>query len=423
MFVLSVTAALLVGATAADQSSLLGYVAERSDLSSQERTAWERAVKLQFGGKALQEGPSEERSVAKSVISGAIFHGISAKKGAKAALDAYHDASRWVPPPLAANWHLLAIQGRRLKASARQMAFRFPRYFDAELAPDLVVWWRSALQRADLPDTDRREIERTLRETLVLMRPQLLDELWLGAELEKRAEGDTSLNGELRELRNYLATTYEGVVSDRAVNDSSRSFYARYSALARRLGRVPKAAPTSSQRAPSPTTEKATPAPRSRLEDNAQKPKRQEPRARKPSPVRPRPPEEPDSVAAEWRREVPPTVHVWKGTPYRWGGTSQRGVDCSGFSREVFRQAAAYELPRTSRSQAHIGTPVVQTQLRLGDLVFFDTLDRGHITHVGIYLGDGKFAHASSSRGVVVDKLEKRYYQRAFRKARRPPLP
>ncbi len=120
-----------------------------------------------------------------------------------------------------------------------------------------------------------------------------------------------------------------------------------------------------------------------------------------------------------WRARLNASVDRWIGTPYRLGGSSRRGVDCSAFVRAVYREAFAVELPRSSRAQYRAGRAVARSALAPGDLVFFDTLDRGRVTHVGIYLGGGRFVHASSSRGVVRAELGKRYYQLAWVGARR----
>jgi cell wall-associated NlpC family hydrolase len=121
----------------------------------------------------------------------------------------------------------------------------------------------------------------------------------------------------------------------------------------------------------------------------------------------------------EWRVALGRAVARWIGTPYRMGGTTRRGVDCSAFVRAVYRDVFAVEIPRNSRAQHRVGQPVRRRDLAPGDLVFFDTLDRGRVTHVGVYLGDGVFAHASSSRGVTRARLGERYYQRAWIGARR----
>jgi len=109
----------------------------------------------------------------------------------------------------------------------------------------------------------------------------------------------------------------------------------------------------------------------------------------------------------------------WLGTPYKWAGLTEKGIDCSAFVREVFRSSGQMELPRTSRAQYRIGEPVEKEDLLFGDLVFFKTNSRGRITHVGIYLSDDLFVHASSRQGVTVSSLSSSYYSRAYRGARR----
>jgi cell wall-associated NlpC family hydrolase len=108
------------------------------------------------------------------------------------------------------------------------------------------------------------------------------------------------------------------------------------------------------------------------------------------------------------------------GTPYSYGGSTTRGFDCSGFTGYVFKKMGI-DLPRRSVDQASEGTKVAKADLKSGDLVFFDTSGKnnGSISHVGIYVGDGKFAHASTSRGVVVEALNGSYYKSRFVTARR----
>ncbi len=121
--------------------TLLEYVAGRDDLAKADKATWDKALRVAFGGKAIKDGTDEGVTVAKSVIAAAIFYGIEPSKAAKAAYDAYHDTYRWVPPPIAINYQILAFQGRKPKATARQLAFNFPRYFNEEIAPDLATWW------------------------------------------------------------------------------------------------------------------------------------------------------------------------------------------------------------------------------------------------------------------------------------------
>jgi cell wall-associated NlpC family hydrolase len=106
------------------------------------------------------------------------------------------------------------------------------------------------------------------------------------------------------------------------------------------------------------------------------------------------------------------------GTPYRFGGDSERGLDCSAFTRRVYRSQNV-ELPRNSREQARVGFAVAFPSVRTGDLVFFDTSINGGISHVGVYLGSGTFAHASSSKGVTRSSLKEKYYVKRFVKGGR----
>lgn len=107
-----------------------------------------------------------------------------------------------------------------------------------------------------------------------------------------------------------------------------------------------------------------------------------------------------------------------RGARYRYGGTSRSGFDCSGFTRYIYAKYGV-ALPHSSRAQYSHGKPVSRNELEKGDLVFFRTTRQG-ISHVGIYIGDGKFVHASNrSRGVVVDSLGSAYYSTRYVGARR----
>jgi hypothetical protein len=106
----------------------------------------------------------------------------------------------------------------------------------------------------------------------------------------------------------------------------------------------------------------------------------------------------------------------WMGTRYRFGGESRSGIDCSAFTRQIFREAFGMELPRNTALQVQQGVSVSRDDLAPGDLVFFR---RGGTRHVGIYLGDNEFIHASTRRGVTISNLDESYYQRYYWTARR----
>lgn len=104
------------------------------------------------------------------------------------------------------------------------------------------------------------------------------------------------------------------------------------------------------------------------------------------------------------------------GTPYVFGGTSAAGFDCSAFVQHVYAMEGI-SLPRTADAQYDVGRPAVGGP-RVGDLVFFETYTGG-VSHVGIYVGKGKFVHASSSHGVMVSKLSESYWKSRYLGAKR----
>ena len=109
------------------------------------------------------------------------------------------------------------------------------------------------------------------------------------------------------------------------------------------------------------------------------------------------------------------------GKPYVWGAQGPSSFDCSGFTYYVFKNSANITVPRTSKDQSTYGTTISKKNLKVGDLVFFDTSgsNSGNVSHVGIYIGSNQFIHASSSKGKVVISDFNNYYTNAFVKAKR----
>lgn len=107
-------------------------------------------------------------------------------------------------------------------------------------------------------------------------------------------------------------------------------------------------------------------------------------------------------------------VEDWIGTPYKYSGDTKNGTDCSGFTTQLYRFVFNYEFKgRSSRDLFAEVTPVKQPELQKGDLVFFKIKGR-QIDHVGVYLNNGNFVHASTQRGVIVSHLEEPYYKLRF---------
>jgi cell wall-associated NlpC family hydrolase len=570
---------------ALQKQSLLEYIRGRDDLETRERAEWEKAIKIRFGGAALDEDNkvNTQITVAKAILSAAIFMQIEPKKAAAAAFEGYRGALGFVPPPLAIHYQILVLEGRKPKASMAQLTFDFPKYYTDELAPEIVAYWERQLKSGEVPDYLLEETKEALAATRVKMRPLLADKLRLIARLEEDRQGAPSelraqIDKDIGEVEAELERSFSGVASRPDVLDGSKSAADRLELLLQDIGVGPdevaeeearreevrrqqaevrrraeeerrkkeaeareeeerKAAEEIARRAEEERKraqadraraeeerkraeesvrraeeerrkaeedvrraeaakreeaerrrqdadkraleekKRAEEAKRRALEEekreteakrrveaerraaeeerkareaerradeerrHAEDEKRRAEEERKVQEARRRADEErrlrprEDDRKKDFERQtsgkklfartdVPPrlkdTISPWLGTPYLWGGTEKKkGTDCSGFTKGVNHEGFFVELPRVSRDQYRTGRAVDQKELQAGDLVFFDTKDVGNINHVGIYAGDGEFAHASSTRGVVYDKLEKKYFQKAYRGARR----
>ncbi|WP_188015152.1 NlpC/P60 family protein [Vibrio harveyi] len=107
----------------------------------------------------------------------------------------------------------------------------------------------------------------------------------------------------------------------------------------------------------------------------------------------------------------------WEGAPYRLGGTKKSGIDCSAFVQKAFVEAYKMSLPRTTRQQSKQGVEMSWSDAQQGDLVFFKT--KRSTYHVGIYLGNKQFMHASTSKGVIISRIDNPYWASKFWQVRR----
>ncbi|WP_411272762.1 C40 family peptidase [Daejeonella sp.] len=141
--------------------------------------------------------------------------------------------------------------------------------------------------------------------------------------------------------------------------------------------------------------------------------------------------EDPDNLATEYFSQIMGValsatsnlklyqfVYDWIGTPYRLGGVSKKGVDCSGFAFELYNKVFSTLIGSNSRNIFSMVDPINKDQLKEGDLVFFK-IGSHSITHVGVYMGNNKFAHASSSKGVMISDLDESYWRRYYYKGGR----
>lgn len=107
----------------------------------------------------------------------------------------------------------------------------------------------------------------------------------------------------------------------------------------------------------------------------------------------------------------------WQGTPYRLGGENKKGIDCSALVQNIYRNSFNIKLPRSTKKQAETGFFIYKNNLKIADLVFFKT--GWKVRHVGIYLGDNQFLHASTSKGVMISSLDNIYWRTKYWQSRR----
>ena len=111
----------------------------------------------------------------------------------------------------------------------------------------------------------------------------------------------------------------------------------------------------------------------------------------------------------------------WKGVPYRLGGNTYSGIDCSAFVQVAYREALNIQLPRTTLAQVSVGNELSYEQVQVGDLAFFKTSRK--VRHVGVYIGNKQFMHASTSKGVMISRLDNPYWASKFWHFRRVATP
>ncbi len=112
------------------------------------------------------------------------------------------------------------------------------------------------------------------------------------------------------------------------------------------------------------------------------------------------------------------TAYDWIGTPYRYSRSSKKGIDCSGFTKNVYKEVYCKELQGGSADLYTISTLIEKKNLKEGDLIFFK-IKKGRISHVGVYLRNNKFVHASVKGGVMINDLDEAYYKKYFFKGGR----
>ncbi len=125
---------------------------------------------------------------------------------------------------------------------------------------------------------------------------------------------------------------------------------------------------------------------------------------------------EDENISINLKDELISFYKDWKNVKYKYGGNSKKGIDCSAFTQRIYKKIFDINIPRTTKYQVKSGRAIKKSKLEMGDLVFFKTGKRDR--HVGVYMGDGTFLHASI-KGVKFTKLNKAYYKRKYWTSRR----
>ncbi len=126
------------------------------------------------------------------------------------------------------------------------------------------------------------------------------------------------------------------------------------------------------------------------------------------------------AISLSDREKIMMEIVKYLNTPYQYGGNNKNGIDCSAFTQNVFQKSIRFNLPRTASQQYNNGEKISNRHaLKFGDLVFFNTTKNSFPGHVGIFLGENLFAHASFSNGVTVSSLQSSYFKTRFVGARR----
>ena len=117
---------------------------------------------------------------------------------------------------------------------------------------------------------------------------------------------------------------------------------------------------------------------------------------------------------------IPETIKEWIGVPYRYGGTTKKGIDCSGLTQQLYKEIYDTKLPRTASQQWKVTERINKDSLQQGDLVFFKSKRSPSGWHVGFYLGEGKFIHSPGRKDKVkISNLEDKYYSKMYKGAGR----